>query len=56
MASVVPDQMSIVLCEGDEGQAGTLVWVLPGNVDEPCTRGARLGRPPPTYDWCSREC
>ena len=60
LASVVRDRMSIMLSEGDQGHAGTWVWVAVGNVDELWdelrARGARLRHPPTNYDWGSREC
>lgn len=60
LASVVRDRMSIMLSEGDQGQAGTWVWVAAGDVDELWeelrARGARLRHPPTNYDWGSREC
>jgi hypothetical protein len=52
--------MSIMLCDGDQGHAGTWVWIAAGNVDELYhelqTRGARLRHPPTNYPWGSREC
>jgi hypothetical protein len=60
LASVTRDRTSIMLCEGDQGQPGTWLWIAAGNVDrlygELQARGARLRHPPMNYPWGSREC
>ncbi len=60
LASLVRDRMSVMLSQGDQGHAGTWVWVAVDNVDELWeelrARGALLRHPPTNYDWGSREC
>lgn len=60
LASVVRDRTSIMLSEGDQGHAGTWVWIAAGDVDELYTefqaRGALLRHAPANYPWGSREC
>jgi hypothetical protein len=49
-----------MLCEGDQGHAGTWVWIAATDVDELYAelraRGAWLRHPPANYPWGSREC
>jgi uncharacterized glyoxalase superfamily protein PhnB len=60
VASVVRDRTSMMLCEGDQGRAGTWVWIAATDVDalyaELQDRGARLRHAPANYPWGSREC
>ncbi len=60
VASVARDRTSLMLSEGDQGRAGTWVWIAASNVDELYAelrdRGARLRHPPANYPWGSREC
>jgi uncharacterized glyoxalase superfamily protein PhnB len=60
MASVKRDRTSIMLCHGDQGHAGTWLWIPAGDVDalyqELEARGARLRHAPANYPWGSREC
>ena len=55
MASVSRDGHAIMLCEGDQGQAGTWVWIGVHDI-EPVweqyrTRGARVRQGPTHYRW-----
>lgn len=60
VASVGRDGASLMLCVGDQGQAGTWAWCATSDVDalyeELRSRGARLRHPPTNYPWGSREC
>jgi uncharacterized glyoxalase superfamily protein PhnB len=60
MVSVKRDQTAIMLCEGDQGRAGTWLWISASDVDvlyaELQARGARLRHAPANYPWGSREC
>lgn len=60
VASVHRDRASAMLCEGDQGQPGTWLWISVSDVDalygELEQRGARLRHPPTNYPWGSREC
>ena len=60
VASVARDRTSLMLCEGDQGHAGTWVWIAASDVDALYTelrdRGARLRHAPANYPWGSREC
>jgi hypothetical protein len=48
-----------MLSEGDQGHAGTWVWIAASDVDELYnefeSRGAILRHPPANYPWGSRE-
>jgi hypothetical protein len=59
-ASVARDDATLMLCEGDQGQAGAWVWGATSDVDalyaDLQARGARLRHPPTNYPWGSREC
>jgi catechol 2,3-dioxygenase-like lactoylglutathione lyase family enzyme len=60
LASVGRDGTSIMLSEGDQGHAGTWIWIAASDVDELYhelqARHARLRHPPANYPWGSREC
>lgn len=60
LASVARDRASLMLSEGDQGHAGTWVWIAADDVDELYAelrgRGAHLRHPPTSYPWGSREC
>lgn len=60
LASVRRDGASLMLCEGDQGNAGTWVWIAASDVDELYAelraRGAQLRHAPTNYPWGSREC
>jgi catechol 2,3-dioxygenase-like lactoylglutathione lyase family enzyme len=60
VASVRRDGAALMLCAGDQGQAGTWVWASTSDADalyeEFQRRGARLRHPPSNYPWGSREC
>lgn len=60
MASVGRDGAALMLNAGDQGHAGTWVWISASDVDalyaELGRRGARLRHPPTNYPWGSREC
>jgi catechol 2,3-dioxygenase-like lactoylglutathione lyase family enzyme len=60
MASVRRDRTSVMLCQGDQGCAGTWLWISTSDVEalysELEARGARLRHPPANYPWGSREC
>jgi hypothetical protein len=49
-----------MLCQGDQGHAGTWLWISASDVDAPYAefekRGARLRHAPTNYPWGSREC
>jgi uncharacterized glyoxalase superfamily protein PhnB len=60
VASVCRDRTSVMLCEGDQGHAGTWLWIAVSDVDvlyaELRARGAHLRHEPANYPWGSREC
>ena len=60
VASVGRDRTTIMLCEGDQGHAGTWLWISAKDVDalwaELGERGALRRHPPTNYPWESREC
>jgi len=60
VASVRRDRTAIMLCEGDQGQFGTWLWISATDVDalyaEFTARGAHLRHAPANYPWGSREC
>jgi len=60
VAAVGRDRTALMLCAGDQGQAGTWVWIAADDVDvlyaEFGARGARLRHPPTNFPWGSREC
>ena len=60
VASVQRDRTSVMLCEGDQGHAGTWLWIATTDVDalyaELASRGADLRHAPTNYPWGSREC
>ena len=59
-ASVRRDRASIMLVAGDQGHAGTWLWLSTRDVDalyaEFGARGAMLRHPPTNLRWGSREC
>jgi catechol 2,3-dioxygenase-like lactoylglutathione lyase family enzyme len=55
MASVSRDRCNIMLCEGDQGNPGTWVWIGVGDI-EPLfedyrIKGANVRHPPTNYPW-----
>lgn len=54
-ASVSRDRCTIFLCEGDQGNPGTWVWIGVGDVemlcDELTRKGAKIRHPPTNYNW-----
>ena len=60
VASVQRDRAAILLCQGDQGHAGTWLWIAVSDADSIYTelqaRGARLRHAPANYPWGSREC
>jgi catechol 2,3-dioxygenase-like lactoylglutathione lyase family enzyme len=60
VASVSRDRATLMLCQGDQGQPGTWLWIPVSEVDalysEFEARGAQLRHPPTNYPWGSREC
>ncbi len=55
MASVSRDRVSLMLCEGDQGNAGTWVWIGVADAgalfNEYRTRGATIRHAPTNYPW-----
>lgn len=55
LASVSRDHCTIFLCEWEQGQRGTWVWLSANDVDglhdELVRRGARVRLPPTNFDW-----
>jgi predicted enzyme related to lactoylglutathione lyase len=55
MASVSRDRCSLMLCEGDQGNPGSWVWIGVGDVETLCaeyrTKGAKVRQPPTNYPW-----
>lgn len=55
MVSVSRGQCTLMLCQGDQGHAGTWVWIGVGDVEalfeEYRTRGATIRHPPTNYPW-----
>src|ERR1700689_5485243 len=55
MASVGRGRCGIMLCEGEQGNPGTWVWVGVGDADllfeEYRAKGAKIRHPPNNYDW-----
>jgi hypothetical protein len=49
-----------MLCQGDQGQPGTWLWIAASEVDalysELEARGAHLRHPPANYPWGLLEC
>ena len=58
-ASVSRDHCRLFLCVGDQGHAGSWVWVGVHDADalhqELAARGARVRQPPTNYPWGFRE-
>ena len=55
MASVSRDRCNLMLCEGDQGNPGSWVWIGVGDVErlfaEYRTKGAKVRHPPTNYPW-----
>jgi catechol 2,3-dioxygenase-like lactoylglutathione lyase family enzyme len=55
IASVSRGRCGIFLCEGDQGNPGTWVWIGVGDIEplfeDYANRGARVRRPPTNYPW-----
>ena len=55
MASVSRDRFSIYLCEGDQGQLGTWLWIGVEDIDtlyaEFIQNGAVITQTPTNYSW-----
>src|SRR5881296_2015950 len=55
MASVSRDRCEIMLCEGDQGNPGTWVWIGVEDVqplfEDYTVKGAKIRRPPTNYPW-----
>lgn len=60
LAGLARGETSIMLSEGEQGHAGTWLWIPVSDVDrlydELKQRGAMLRLPPGNYPWGSREC
>jgi catechol 2,3-dioxygenase-like lactoylglutathione lyase family enzyme len=55
IASVSRDRCGIFLCEGDQGNPGTWLWIGVGDVEQLYhdyrSKGARIRHPPTNYQW-----
>ena len=55
MAGISRDRCSIMLCEGDQGNPGTWVWIGVEDVEplfeEYTAKGAKIRHPPTNYPW-----
>ena len=55
MISVSRDGKAIMLCEGDQGQPGTWLWIGCDDADvlfdEFSTKGAKIHMPPKNFSW-----
>ena len=55
MISVSRDGKSIMLCEGEQGQPGTWLWIGVEDADvfhaEFSAKGARIRNPPQNFSW-----
>jgi predicted enzyme related to lactoylglutathione lyase len=55
MACVSRDRCSLMLCEGDQGNPGSWVWIGVGDVEtllaEYRAKGAKVRHPPTNYPW-----
>lgn len=55
IASVSRDRATIMLCEGDQGRAGTWIWIGVNDCaalfTEYTARGASIPLPPTNYPW-----
>ena len=55
IASVSRGRCGILLCEGDQGNPGTWVWIGVGDIErlfeDYTSRGARVRHPPTNYPW-----
>jgi uncharacterized glyoxalase superfamily protein PhnB len=58
-ASVCRGECHLFLSSGDQGHAGSWLWIGVGDVDELheelLARGAKVRQPPANYPWGSRE-
>jgi catechol 2,3-dioxygenase-like lactoylglutathione lyase family enzyme len=54
-ASVSRDRCAIMLCQGDQGNPGTWVWIGAENIEplfeEYSAKGARIRTQPTNYEW-----
>src|SRR5205814_106791 len=54
-ASVSRDQRAIMLCEGEQGHAGTWIWMGVGDVDvlfnDLTAKGATIRQKPTNFSW-----
>jgi predicted lactoylglutathione lyase len=54
-ASVSRDRRAIMLCQGEQGQAGTWLWIGVEDIELLCTefkaKGAKFREPPTNYPW-----
>jgi predicted enzyme related to lactoylglutathione lyase len=54
-ASISRDRCRVFLCEGDQGNPGSWVWIGIGDLEalfEECkSRGAKVRHPPTNYSW-----
>ena len=55
MASVSRGRCGIMLCEGDQGNFGTWVWIGAGDIEplfeEYKSKGAKIRHAPTNYEW-----
>ena len=55
MASVSRDGRAIMLCQGEQGQAGTWIWIGVENIEplfaEYRAKGAKFREQPTNYSW-----
>ena len=55
MAGISRDRCSIMLCEGDQGNPGTWVWIgvedAEALFEEYKAKGAKIRHPPTNYPW-----
>jgi predicted enzyme related to lactoylglutathione lyase len=55
MASVSRDRCSMMLCEGDQGNPGSWVWIGVEDIEplfaEYRSKGAKVRHPPTNYPW-----
>lgn len=55
LVSISRDRCNLFLCEWDQGQRGTWVWLSANDVDglheELRARGARIRQPPTNFSW-----
>jgi len=55
MAGISRDRCAIMICEGDQGNPGTWVWIGVEDVEalfeEYKSKGAKIRHPPTNYSW-----